>query len=198
MEAFASGLVLGFALITPIGAQNLFVLNQGLRTGFPRVLIAVAAAGICDSLLIALGAGGSAAILAGAPRLREALIVFGVAFLVVLGVRALLTRPEDAEVEAKSRWSGIAAGTVGVSLLNPHAILDTVGVIGGAIAGQEAADQLPFATGAVSASWLWFLFLGVGAAAMQTRLTPATRLWIQRFSGVLMLLFAALLAQELF
>lgn len=198
MEAFASGLVLGFALIIPIGAQNLFVLNQGISTGFPRVLIAVAAAGICDSLLIALGAGGSAAILASAPRLRETLIVLGVAFLVVLGARALLTRPEDEEGEAESRWSGIAAGTVGVSLLNPHAILDTVGVIGGAIAGQEAADQLPFATGAVSASWLWFLFLGVSAAAMRTRLTPASRLWIQRFSGVLMLVFGALLARELF
>jgi L-lysine exporter family protein LysE/ArgO len=198
MEAFASGLILGFALIGPIGAQNLFVINQGLRTGFPSVLVAIAAAGICDSLLIALGAGGSAAILAGAPRLREVLIVFGVAFLVVLGMRALLTRPDDPNVEGESKWSGIVARSVGVSLLNPHAILDTVGVIGGAIAAQQAADQLSFATGAVSASWLWFLFLGVGAAAMQARLTLATRLWIQRLSGVLMLFFAALLARELF
>ena len=198
MEAFVSGLGLGFALITPIGAQNLFVLNQGIRTGFPRVLIAVAAAGFCDSLLIVLGAAGAAVVLAGAPHLKELLIFLGVAFLLVLGVRALLTRPQGADVKAEQRWPGIAARTVGVSLLNPHAILDTVGVIGGAIAAQARADQLPFATGAVSASWLWFLFLGVAAAAMQTRLSPATRLWIQRASGALMLFFAVVLARELF
>ncbi len=86
---------------------------------------------------------------------------------------------------------------VGVSLLNPHAVLDTVGVIGGAIAAQAAGERMFFALGAITASWVWFLGLGIGASVFEARLTRSVRLWIQRASGVLMLVFAARLALEL-
>jgi L-lysine exporter family protein LysE/ArgO len=194
LASYFSGLVLGLALITPIGAQNLFVLEQGLRRRLRGALPAVAAAAACDTLLILLGAGGAAALLAGSPRLERTLIAVGVAFLVVLGLRSLRSRPEAADAVPGTR-RGLLAGAVAVSLLNPHAVIDTVGVIGGAIAAQD--DRLPFAAGAVSASWLWFLGLASIASVLRTRLSPRGRLWIARGSGALMLAFAALLARQL-
>lgn len=192
--AFGKGLALGLALITPIGAQNLLVLEQGLRRGLRRALPAVVAAGICDTALIGLGAGGASALLAGSGGLRRALVAVGVVFLVALGLRSLLARLEPLDVRG---GGSVVARTVGVSLLNPHAVLDTVGVIGGAVAAQAAAHRLEFAAGAAAASWLWFLALAATAALLQARLSARGRLWIARLSGSAMLLFAALLAREI-
>ena len=195
--AYASGLALGLALIAPIGAQNLFVLEQGLRLGLVRALPAVVAAGVCDSLLIGLGAGGASALLQGQPGLRDALVAVGVAFLALLGLRSLFARAESIAAAPAGSRAGVVARTVGVSLLNPHAVLDTVGVIGGAIAAQAASRRAPFAAGAVTASWLWFLFLAAAAAALQARLSPSARVWIARASGALMFAFAVVLATRL-
>jgi L-lysine exporter family protein LysE/ArgO len=198
MGIWFSGLLLGLALIMPIGPQNLFVLNQGLRVGFPRALAAVLATGACDTFLIVLGAVGAAKLLAAAPGLREALILLGVTFLVVLGLSALLRHSEGAEdYQASARLTSVGIQAAGVSLLNPHAVLDTVGVIGGAVAAQAAQHRLTFALGAVSASYLWFFLLAIFASALKSRLTIKVRLWIQRGSGLLMLIFAGILASEL-
>jgi L-lysine exporter family protein LysE/ArgO len=195
--AYAAGFVLGIGLITPIGMQNLFVLNQGLRVGFPRVLVAIVAAGISDTTLIVIGATGASAVLAVAPTARAVLLAIGFAFLVVLGIGYLVRTPPGAMKRPPPRRSAVFLQTVAVSFLNPHAVLDTVGVIGGAIAAQPGHSRLAFALGSVSASWTWFLLLG-GAASMFTRLVNfRTRLWIQRGSGVVMLAFSGLLLWKL-
>jgi L-lysine exporter family protein LysE/ArgO len=87
---------------------------------------------------------------------------------------------------------------VAVSLLNPHAILDTVGVLGAAIAAQPENARLFFGAGVVTASWLWFLVLAGAAALLRQALTPARRVWFDRFSGLIMLGFAGLLVSELY
>ncbi len=94
MATYLAGLLLGLAMILPIGMQNLFVLNQGLLNGFPRVLFAIVGTSFSDTLLILLGAAGASALLATLPGLRAALIVVGVAFLTVLGILSLISRPE--------------------------------------------------------------------------------------------------------
>lgn len=200
MNAWFSGLILGLALIVPIGPQNLFVLNQGLLVGLPRALVAVVAVGVCDTFLVVLGAGGAAGLLQAVPRLRDFMILVGVAFLVVLGLKSLLSRPDNLGTEeSQNSAAGLAVKAAGVSLLNPHAVLDTVGVIGGAIAAQAAYARVPFAVGTISASYLWFLVLAVFASALRPVLTgPRASVWIQRGSGLLMLLFASMLASELF
>jgi L-lysine exporter family protein LysE/ArgO len=91
----------------------------------------------------------------------------------------------------------VIARTVAVSLLNPHAILDTVGVIGAAISAQPSAQRLAFGAGTATASWLWFLVLAVAAAALRRILTPARRVWFDRVSGLIMVTFGVLLAVEL-
>lgn len=87
MTAYLSGLMLGLALIVPIGPQNIVVLNQGLVVGFPRSLFAVVFAGICDTLLIVVGAVGVGALLTGIPALRSVLLAVGAVFLLHRGAR---------------------------------------------------------------------------------------------------------------
>lgn len=197
--AFLTGLALGLGLIVPIGAQNVFVFGQGLDVGLPRALWAVVAAACCDTLLIVAGAVGAAALITGVPGLRYVLLAGGAAFLAFLGVRALRTKVADVAPDApKVRGvRGVVARTAMVSLLNPHAIFDTVVVIGAAIAAQPRGGRLPFALGTVSASWLWFLVLAVGAAALRGVLTDRRRVWFDRASGVVLLVFSAMMLVEL-
>jgi L-lysine exporter family protein LysE/ArgO len=125
------------------------------------------------------------------------LILVGVVFLLVMGTLALRASSDNEEVKSLMRPAAMVAQTVGVSLLNPHAILETVGVLGAAIAAQGSESRVGFAAGVVSASWVWFLMVGLGASVLQRWLTSSVRLWIQRGSGVLMLGLAGVLAFEL-
>ena len=196
MTSFLFGLFLGLALILPIGVQSLFVLNQGLLIGFPRAFIGVSTVCLCDTFLIVLGAVGGAAFLA-VLGYREILAAVGSVFLFVLGSLALRARSQPVEARRLAPITTTVAQAVGVSMLNPHAILDTVGVLGAAIAAQAAQERVVFAAGAVAASWAWYLILSMGASTLQTRLTFQARLWIQRGSGIVMLVFACVLALKL-
>lgn len=196
MAQYLAGLALGLALIMPIGAQNVFILSQGLAVGIPRALIAVGIAGVCDSILIVVGWRGMATVLERSALTQGVLLVAGVAFLLWFGVRALTASGEQQGDQVVGPGVRIARDTAAVSLLNPHAILDTVGVIGAAIAAQEVTARSAFAGGALTASWVWFLVLAVGAAAMRRRLSGEVRRRVERLSGVLMLGLAALFARD--
>jgi L-lysine exporter family protein LysE/ArgO len=196
--AYLAGLALGLALIVPIGAQNVFVVGQGLAVGWPRAVWSAVAAGCCDTLLIVVGAAGVSGLLGGFPALRGALLLGGAAFLGYLGVQSWRNtvgaeRLQAGEALAPGR---VIRRTVAVSLLNPHAILDTVGVIGAAIAAQPPSSRTLFASGAVTASWLWFFLLAAGAAGMRRYMTPRRAQWFDRASGAIMLLFGAILLAE--
>jgi L-lysine exporter family protein LysE/ArgO len=195
---FVFGLLFGLATAFPVGVQSFVVMNQGLRLGYPRVLTGIVTASLCDTLLIVVGAAGASALLADADE-RVPVLLIGIAFLAIFGVLALRTPPEAevGEVKSAGRPLAIIAQTVGVSLFNPHAVLETVGVLGGAIAAQTAKNRIEFACGVIAASWVWFLMVGFGASALQKRLTAPARLWMQRGSGVMMLALAAVLVTRL-
>jgi L-lysine exporter family protein LysE/ArgO len=196
---FVFGLLFGLATAFPVGVQSFVVMNQGLRLGYPRVLTGIVTASLCDTLLIVVGAAGASALLADADE-RVPVLLIGIAFLAIFGVLALRAPPEAEVGEVKSaagRPLAMIAQTVGVSLFNPHAVLETVGVLGGAIAAQTAKNRIEFACGVIAASWVWFLMVGFGASALQKRLTAPARLWMQRGSGVMMLALAAVLVTRL-
>jgi len=198
VSPFLFGLLFGLATAFPVGVQSFVVMNQGLRVGYPKVLVGITTASLCDSLLIVLGAAGASTLLVAGGNERL-LISVGILFFFVVGVTTLCSSPEEEiEVKSWSRTRAMIAQTVGVSLLNPHAVFETVGLLGGAIAIQAAGDRLGFAAGAISASWVWFFAVGFGAAALRAWLTPSVRLWTQRSSGVLMLVCAAFLALQLY
>jgi L-lysine exporter family protein LysE/ArgO len=181
-----------------VGVQSFVVMNQGLRFGYPRVLTGIITASLCDTLLIVAGAAGASALLAGV-GVRVPVILIGTAFLATFGVLAFRAPPEEeaGEVRSTGRPLAMVAQTVVVSLFNPHAVLETVGILGGAIAAQSAGHRIEFACGVIAASWVWFVMVGFGASALQKRLTAPARLWMQRSSGVMMLALAAVLVTRL-
>lgn len=199
-SGFLAGLGIGLALIVPIGPQNIYVINTGIDVGYPRVLLAVGTAMICDWLLIITGALGGAAALNAIPSAQTALLLVGAVFLIYLGVQALRADVPVAtsqQVATSGSLARIVSGGVGVSLLNPHAILDTTVVIGSAIAAQAAHTRLGFALGALSASLVWFMLLGTMASVLREKLTHRARVMIERLSGIILLLFALKLLHAL-
>lgn len=175
LSAFLRGLGLGASLIVAIGAQNAFVLRQGLRRR--HVLATALVCSLCDALLIACGAGGMGALIARFPGLTKGAAVVGAAFLIVYGFRAFRSalRPATLDVESEAEAPASLRQTIvtalAFSLLNPHVYLDTVVLVGG-LAGQYAPHlRLFFALGAMLASLLWFFGLAFGAS----RLTPLFR-----------------------
>lgn len=201
ISALISGFMLGLALIGPIGPQNLYVIRAGLALSPVRVLVVVLAATLCDALLITLGTAGAGAVVTEIPGMLGFLLAAGAAFLVYLGVKSLRAGPPEMGLPSEDGRGGatklLTRQTVGVSLLNPHAILDTTVVIGATAAALGAGARVPFAVGAVGASLLWFLLIGLGANVFKSRMTPVVAQWIEVISGLVLLLFAAKLGVDL-
>lgn len=191
-SSFLTGLALGLGLIIPIGAQNILVFSQGLALGMPRALWTVLAAASCDSLLILAGSLGASALLTQVPGLQGALLLAGCILLAYLGVKYLLAKPLDETTAQPAITSPrkVISRAVAASLFNPHAIIDTVGILGAAIAAQSVAGRAVFTAGTISASWLWFLLLAAAAAALRHVLTARRRVWFDRVSGVILCVFA--------
>lgn len=171
MPPFLRGLGLGLSLIVAIGPQNAFVLRQGLARRY--ALLAALACAACDTALITLGVLGVGGLLARHPALVTTGTLLGAAFLTWYGLRSLraalnprhagLHAAPDGAVTAPARVIGTAAA---FSLLNPHALLDTVVLIGGASAGLSGGGRTAFLLGTVLASWAWFFTLAVAGRAL--------------------------------
>ena len=167
MTSLLSGFALGLSLILAIGAQNAFVLRQGLRG--EHVLAVVLACAISDAVLVAAGVAGFGALVEAAPWIEPVFRWAGAAFLVVYGARAAWSAWRGGAVLE----AGAAAGGLGRALatclaltwLNPHVYLDTL-VLLGSIGAQAASPRL-FGTGAVIASFTFFFSLGYGAALLR-------------------------------
>jgi len=162
---FLRGLGLGASLIIAIGAQNAFVLRQGLRRKQAVLVASICAS--CDAILITSGALGVGGSIAHWPLLARLTSLGGALFLLYYGLRAFRNARHPGILEASAAAlprSSVIASTLSVSLLNPHVYLDTVVLVGG-LAGQYAVfPRVFFTIGAISASCLWFFSLALGAA----------------------------------
>lgn len=167
LEAALTGFALSASLIVAIGAQNAYVLRQGLRR--EQVLLVVTLCAGIDLALIALGVSGVAAGAALHPRLVQWISWLGAAFLLVYGLgaaRRALSKESlvlKADVRTKPARQ-VAAETLAVTLLNPHVYLDTVLLVG-AVGAQQTSRGL-FVGGAALASISWFGVLGFGARGL--------------------------------
>ena len=163
---FVQGLALSFGLIVAIGAQNAFVLRQGLRREHVGSVVLFCAA--ADAVLIAAGVMGMAQALGESPNLARALALAGAAFLAVYGWRALRRarqahRLDAAEAGAALTLSAAMAQAAAFTLLNPHVYLDTVLLVGSIGAQQPDGLRAWFIAGASGASLTWFALLGFWA-----------------------------------
>src|SRR4051794_21295651 len=167
--AVASGLALGLGLIVAIGAQNAFVLRQGLRLEHVAGVVAVCAAS--DLALIAAGVLGAGAALSRLPWLVPAVSLGGAAFLVGYGVLAArrALRPGALLPSAGGAPAGLAvtlATCLALTWLNPHVYLDTV-VLLGSMSSTYGEHRWAFAAGAGLGSLAWFTGLGYGARLLR-------------------------------
>jgi L-lysine exporter family protein LysE/ArgO len=164
--AFLAGLTMGLSLIVAIGAQNAFVLRQGLRG--THVLAVCLTCALSDALLIVLGVTSFGRIAASLPWLDPVMRYGGSAFLVWYGARSLHSalRSTEALTAGTSTASSGLRGTLLVCLaitwLNPHVHLDTV-VLLGTISTRFPGGEAAFASGAISGSFVFFFSLGYGA-----------------------------------
>jgi L-lysine exporter family protein LysE/ArgO len=166
MFAFLPGLFTGLSLIIAIGAQNAFVIRQGLTRRYVFTVVAICT--VIDASLIALGIGGLGAAIQGLPWLLEVIRWFGVAYLTWFGIKSAISATKSQTldptgVESKSA-SKVIATVVTLSLLNPHVYLDTVIFVGG-VGNTFGDNRWYFALGAMLASLIWFTSIGYGAKA---------------------------------
>jgi L-lysine exporter family protein LysE/ArgO len=166
VPVFVQGLALSFGLIVAIGAQNAFVLRQGLRSEHVGSVVLFCA--VADAVLIAAGVLGMAQALGQSPGLARALAWVGAVFLAVYGVRALHRARHAHRLTAAAGGEGLRRGAAvaqaaAFTLLNPHVYLDTVLLVGSIGAQQPAALRGWFIAGASCASLVWFALLGYGA-----------------------------------
>jgi L-lysine exporter family protein LysE/ArgO len=165
MWAAFNGFALGLSLIVAIGAQNAFVLRQGLRRD--RVLVVCLICAASDALLIVAGVAGMGRLVQQSPALIAAATLGGSVFLIGYGLRSFVraTRPRGlaAEGEGRRPLLGSIATCLALTFLNPHVYLDTVVLLGSLSGRYSGGDRLAYAAGATAASFVWFFSLGFGA-----------------------------------
>jgi L-lysine exporter family protein LysE/ArgO len=197
LDSAGAGLLTGWSLIVAIGAQNAYVLRQGLTKRYVGPVVAICS--VSDLVLILAGIAGIGTIVERAPVALDVVRWFGVAFLVGYGVSTLLRarRTEGLEAARAGAGSARAAALTAVALtwLNPHVYLDTVLLLG-SIANQHEGGRWWFGAGAALASLIWFAALGYGAR-LAHRLLASARAWqmLDVLIGLTMIVIAATLAR---
>lgn len=179
LAAAAAGFVASAGLIIAIGAQNAYVLRQGLRQRHVGLVVAICACG--DIALILLGIAGIGALVQAWPGLLQAMRFAGAAFLGVYGLLAARRAwrgsgglsPTGAEPDT---WKRVMLVCLAFTFLNPHVYLDTMILLGSISTRYPGVLRWAFAVGACTASVAWFTSLGFGARFLQP-IFRGTRAW---------------------
>jgi L-lysine exporter family protein LysE/ArgO len=183
--AFSHGAALCASLIVTIGAQNAYVLRQGIQRSHVGKIVTLCT--LSDFALIAAGVGGASALVGRYPLFVHAMLYVGLAYLVWFGVSAWrrALKPGHAVLDgstaaggtpaaATQRASGVILTTLALTWLNPHVYLDTFLLIGTAGAREPEGARLAFALGAMAVSAVWFVGLGYGARMLAPLFRRAT------------------------
>jgi L-lysine exporter family protein LysE/ArgO len=204
MEIFYSiinGLILGFGLMIPLGMQNIFVLNQGIaQKNFKNILPCIITAAICDTLLIIIGVLGVSLLILELSWLKIALMVIGLFFLLYISY----TNWNMSSSKIKKEFKAYSAKkqiifTVSVSIFNPHAITDTIMVIGGNSIQYSENAKLAYTLSCIITSWIWFFGLAyTGNKLGKLDKTGHYIKLLNKIAAILMLIVALYLAKQIF
>lgn len=162
--SFIHGCILALGLILPLGVQNVFVFNQGaVHPRFIKALPVVITASLCDTLLILVAVSGVSLIILGSLWIKMILIMGGCIFLIYMGWISWNSKPskDKEELPKKFPLKKQVLFAASVSLLNPHAIMDTIGVIGTSSLRYQGEEKVIFAVSCILVSWVWFLGLAL-------------------------------------
>jgi len=199
MQAFVSGFSLGLSLILAIGAQNAFVLKQGLKK--QHVFLVCAICALSDSILISIGVSGFGVLIKQYPSIEQISRYAGAVFLSGYALKSFysaLTVNHHLESAADTTQSALKIAMICLAFtwLNPHVYLDTV-ILLGSISTQFSGSITEFALGAISSSFVFFFSLGYGARVL-IPIFKKDMAWkiLEVFVGLLMLVLAVSLVFE--
>ena len=196
MFAIIPGLLTGFSLIIAIGAQNAFVIRQGLTKKY--VLLTVLICSFSDALLIILGASVLGALIKSNAKVLEFVRWFGVAYLLWFAfksARSVFSKEVlNSAGEASPNRKSVILTVLGLTFLNPHVYLDTV-ILLGSISNQFGSEKWFFVLGAAIASFIWFTAIGFGAKSA-SRFMSRPIFWkvLDSIIAIIMLSIATFLA----
>jgi L-lysine exporter family protein LysE/ArgO len=170
LASFFRGIALGFSLIIAIGPQNAFVIKQGIIR--KHVLLTAVICSLTDTFLICIGVLGFGSIFISHPMLNKIALIFGIIFLTAYGLisfkKAIDPQVLTTDMAAStSNTKSIVLVLLGLGLLNPHAYLDAVVLIGSVAAQNSGAARYYFGAGAIAASIIWFFTIAFGARILK-------------------------------
>jgi L-lysine exporter family protein LysE/ArgO len=193
ISAALSGFFLGASLIIAIGAQNAFILRQGLLRSHVFVLCLICA--LSDALLIAAGVAGLGTLVSQSPMLINAVSLGGMLFLGTYAFMAFKRALHPGAMQTGNPeplgLKAAVATCLAFTFLNPHVYLDTVVLLGSLSAAYAGADRVAYGAGAAIASFVWFFGLGYGARLLQPLFAkPAAWRVLDVLIGIVMALLA--------
>lgn len=168
VEPILHGIILAFGLILPLGVQNIFVFSQGVtQPSLVKAFPAAMTAAICDTILISLAILGLSMIVLQLAWIRLILLIGGILFLLYMG--KVIWNSGAAHLEEKEALpiKKQILFALSVSFLNPHALLDTIGVIGTNAVIYSGHDQIFFMIACIVVSWLWFFSLTITGVCLK-------------------------------
>ena len=199
LQSAVHGLLLALGLILPLGAQNVFVFNQGANhKSITKSLPVIITAGLCDTFLIVLAVIGISVILLSMPVLQITIYCIGLVFLLYMAWSLWRTRPVTLQSYRPMSAKKQIGFALSVSLLNPHAIMNTIDVIGTSGAVYEKKKKMVFTIATVIVSWLWFIFLVVvGKMIGNIDKTGKYIMLLNKLSSVIILTVAIMILKQL-
>ncbi|AKL91319.1 LysE/ArgO family amino acid transporter [Staphylococcus capitis] len=198
-EAVIHGFLLAIGLILPLGAQNVFVFNQGAnQSKLIKAFPAVITAGVCDSILISLAVIGVSLVLMSLPLLQIVIYIIGLIFLLYMAWTLWNEAPDPIKQEGGLSTTKQISFALSVSLLNPHAIMDTIGVIGTSASAYEGNNKFAFTLTCIFVSWIWFIFLAlVGKSVGTIDKSGKLLVVINKLSSIIIIAVAILIIKKL-
>lgn len=165
--AFINGFILAFGLIMPLGVQNVFIFNQGAaQRKFYSALPSIITAGLCDTFLIIIAVLGVSLLVMQKPWIKDIIFLFGFCFLLYMGYITWNTRVNKVEPPKSLSAKKQILFAASVSLLNPHALLDSIAIIGTNSMRFEGVDKWSFTFACILVSWLWFFGIAITGKIM--------------------------------
>ncbi len=201
IQVFLEGFLLQASLIMALGAQNLFVLESGMRRHYHLTVSFVCF--LCDLTIIMLGVMGAATLFHHFPEFKIVVGVVGIIFLLQYGIGKLRTPKEDvylSDVLKEKNLKRSILRAITFSLLNPHAYLDGVVLIGGYSSKYaELPLRMSVGLGAAACSLVWFLVLSSASSKMMPVFQNPRRMrWVMGTAGVCLIILSARLSVDVY
>jgi L-lysine exporter family protein LysE/ArgO len=192
--------LLAFGLILPLGVQNVFVFNQGAnQRTFKQALPVVFTASVCDTILILVAVLGVSAAAAAFSFFQTLIFGIGLLFLAYMGFVTWKSEPSKTSVKEGMTVKAQILFAASVSLLNPHALMDIMGVIGTNSLLYSGKEKWVFTLVTISVSWIWFLSLAfAGKAVGKMDSNGKIMIWVNKASACMIWGVALYMAKSMF